>query len=118
MTYFQVNMNIFTPTPPHLKPTPTAPDAYLIPMHTIQPTSVQVDMNVITPTPPHPNPTRNDPDAYYCGFLRACMVLVGKSICSDFVVGNMFTYNCYCSYSFPHFLKNPQATSMLDLKVF
>ena len=47
---------------PH--PTPHDPDAYFIPMRTIQPMCVQVDMNFFTPTPPHPNPTPNDPDAY------------------------------------------------------
>ena len=103
MAYFQVDINVTTPTPPHGTPkcTPYNPCVFKVTWTLLPPPHP-------TPPQPHPNHTPNDPYAYssamhtiqsmcvqvdmnvitptppqmthicifYCGFLHACMVLL------------------------------------------
>ena len=70
---FKLTWTLLSPPHPHPK--------YFIPMHTIQPVCVQVDMNFFYPHPTPPQPHPKWPICiFYCGFLRACMVLVAFSL--------------------------------------
>ena len=81
MTYFQVDMNVITPTPPHPNPTPNDPDAYSIAMHTIQSYTIHVCSSWHESYYPHATPTPPQM-IFYCGFLHACMVLLGHRVIS------------------------------------